>query len=182
MGQKFSLPEVIILVMIAAGVDGLEILTAVQSPIPILGQIILFAEPLIDVPTWATIQFWFFLKGQRGLLILGGNLVELIPLVDFLPLRTITLIIAIILANKPAATAALGTAIKAEGLVRGMTSGAKGTAEGPKKEEGAIVPQQPREPQASTASLSNIRDLAKERSRRRPPKDVGASEIEDLAA
>lgn len=85
--EIISLPETIIMVILSLISEVLDIID--------LGWIIGF--PL---------QFWIFLKGgdfnfkKQGVSIVG-NLIELIPFIDWLPIRTITLIITINRINYP---------------------------------------------------------------------------------
>lgn len=100
-GPKISLVEGILMLMIVIPVDILEVIVALISLIPVIGQIALvvmwFADPIVLF----IIQFWLIMKGLKGLWALAGNLLEFIPYVDALPLRTIGLIITIYLANRP---------------------------------------------------------------------------------
>lgn len=85
--EIISLPEIIIMVALSLVSEVLDIID--------LGWIIGF--PL---------QFWIFLKGgdftfkKQGPSLIG-NLIELIPVLDWLPIRTITLIITINRINHP---------------------------------------------------------------------------------
>jgi hypothetical protein len=98
---KFSLVEIILLLMIAVPVDILEPIVDFASPVPVLGQILLIVMWFIDLITFAIIQFWLIMKGERGLWALSANLLEMIPYVNALPLRTFGVILTIYLANHP---------------------------------------------------------------------------------
>jgi len=127
--KKIQLPEIIIMLMIVGGADGLEVVTGLSAAVPVVGQILLFFNPFVDISVLVIIQFWLIMKGGIGfnkqVTALVGNLIEFIPGLDILPIRTTTLIIAIYLINHPkvAKVAALGTAAGA------MMKGKTGTAE-----------------------------------------------------
>lgn len=99
---KISLVEGIIMVMITATADLIEIILTFFGLNPL--------SIVIDVPITFIIQFWLMMKGSRWTWALAGNLLEFIPYVDFLPVRTGTLIITIYLSNhqKVAKAAASG--------------------------------------------------------------------------
>lgn len=88
---KISLVEGIIMVMITLTADIIEILLTFFALNPL--------SVIIDVPTIAIIQFWLWMKGSKGTWALAGNLIEFIPYLDFLPIRTTTLLITIYLSN-----------------------------------------------------------------------------------
>ncbi|PIU98444.1 hypothetical protein COS61_01380 [Candidatus Wolfebacteria bacterium CG03_land_8_20_14_0_80_40_12] len=103
--KKISLPEIIIMVMIVGGADGFDVITGLFAIVPIIGQILLFMNFFVDIFVLAITQFWFIMKGGKGFkkqaTALAGNLIEFIPLLDILPIRTATLIIVIYLINHP---------------------------------------------------------------------------------
>ena len=103
--KKIQLPEIIIMLMIVGGADGLEVVTDLSAAVPVVGQILLFFNPFVDISVLVTVQFWLIMKGGIGFnkqaTVLVGNLIEFIPGLDILPIRTTTLIIAIYLINHP---------------------------------------------------------------------------------
>jgi len=103
--KKIQLPEIIIMLMIVGGADVLEVVTGLLAAVPVVGQILLFFNPFVDIFVLAIIQFWFIMKGGIGfykqVISLVGNLIEFTPGLDILPIRTTTLIIAIYLINHP---------------------------------------------------------------------------------
>jgi len=103
-GPKISLVEAILMLMIVVPFDVLEVVTALISPIPVIGQIALVVMHFGDWIVLFVIQFWLIMKGLKGIWALTGNLLEFIPFVDILPLRTLGLIATIILANRPETT------------------------------------------------------------------------------
>jgi hypothetical protein len=88
---KVSLVEGIIMVMIVATADIIEIILTFFGLNPL--------SIIIDVPVAFTIQFWLWMKGSKWTWALAGNLIEFIPYVDFLPIRTVTLLLTIYLSN-----------------------------------------------------------------------------------
>lgn len=103
---KFSLVEIILLMLIVVPIDVLEVASDLISPIPIVGQIVLVAMFFVDLVSLFVIQFWLIMKGLKGFWALSANLLEFIPYIDALPLRTLGVITTIILANRPEAAAA----------------------------------------------------------------------------
>lgn len=114
---KFSLVEIILLMLVVVPIDVLEIITDLISPIPVVGQVVLFAMFFVDLISLFVIQFWLIMKGLRGFWALSANLLEFIPYIDALPLRTIGVITTIVLANRPEAAAAAQVAGAATGKV-----------------------------------------------------------------
>lgn len=91
--------------MIVGGTDGLEVITGLAAAVPVIGQILVFSNWFVDIGVLAITQFWFIMKGGVGFgkqtTALAGNLIEFIPLLDILPIRTATLLIAIYMINHP---------------------------------------------------------------------------------
>lgn len=97
---KISLPEGIIMVMISLVAEGMDI----------VGSLTVFLTPLSwfsDLTNLAIIQIWLIMKGGIGFrkqaVALTGNLIEIIPVLDVLPIRTAALLVAIYLINHPKA-------------------------------------------------------------------------------
>jgi len=85
-GPKISLPEGILMVMLSLIGELLDIID--------LGWLVGFP-----------IQLWLIMKGgiafRKQVPALVGNLIELIPILDWLPIRTLTLLITIYMINHP---------------------------------------------------------------------------------
>lgn len=98
---KISLPEIIMMILLSLLSEVLDIVD--------FGWVIGF--PL---------QFWVFLRGgdfsfkKQGASIIG-NVLEVIPILNWFPIRTITLIISIYMINHPEKSGVLG---KVAGLVK----------------------------------------------------------------
>jgi len=104
--QKISLPEIIIMILIVGSADLLDIISNFVIPLPVIGLFFLIFNFFVDTVVLLIIQFWFIIKGGIGfrkqVTALVGNLMEFIPGLDILPLRTLSLIIAIYLINHSA--------------------------------------------------------------------------------
>ena len=87
--------------LLVATCDLLEILNIFLVWIPVLGQISFFALFFWGFITWITVQIWLWFKGIKAWYFLAGNILEEIGVVfiSWLPLRTVTLIITIAIAN-----------------------------------------------------------------------------------
>ena len=90
--KKVSLPEAIMLILYIGGLD-------------LVGLLLIFIGlddfGIIDILSFPVTQFYFRIKGIKATTDLVGNLIELIPYVGALPIRTITLISTIYIANHP---------------------------------------------------------------------------------
>lgn len=105
MDKKISLPEIIIMVMIVAGADLFDVFVDLAAAVPVIGQILLFGNWFVDIFVFVIVQFWLIMKGGIGFrkqaTVLVGNLVEMIPFLDVLPIRTAALLAAIYMINNP---------------------------------------------------------------------------------
>jgi len=114
--KKISLPEIIIMVMIVGGADLFDVFVGLAAAVPVIGQILLFGNWFVDIFVLAITQFWFIMKGGIGFgkqaTALAGNLIEFIPFLDILPIRTAALIIAIYMINHPKVAEKLAPAAK----------------------------------------------------------------------
>ncbi len=103
--KKISLPEIILMIMIVGGADLFDAITTLVALVPIIGKVFVFTNIFVGIFVLLIIQFWLILKGGIGfkkqLVVLVGNLIELIPGLNILPIRTLTLLIAIYLINHP---------------------------------------------------------------------------------
>lgn len=103
---KISLPEIILVVSIAALADTLEILAAMALGVPVVGQVFFGASYIFGLCVSGILALWALLKGTASsayvkkmiTVITGSTLDELTG--GILPLRTITLIIAIMIHNR----------------------------------------------------------------------------------
>ncbi len=97
-GPKISLPEGIIMVMICLAGDAMDVAGDISAALIPLSW-------LVDFLDLAVIQIWLIMKGGIGFrkqsITLVGNLVEFIPYLDALPIRTVALLLAIYMINHP---------------------------------------------------------------------------------
>ena len=97
---KISLPEGIIMLAISLGAETMDVVGS-------LSGILVPLSWLSDFINLAVIQGWLIMKGGIGFrkqaTALTGNLIEFVPGLDILPIRTATLLIAIYLINHPKA-------------------------------------------------------------------------------
>src|SRR3989344_7691331 len=102
--KKVSLPEAIMLILYIGGLD-------------LVGLLLIFIGlddfGIIDILSFPVTQFYFRIKGIKATTDLVGNLIELIPYVGALPIRTITLLITIYAANHPEKIGAMGSLMSA---------------------------------------------------------------------
>ncbi len=123
---KISLVEGIIMVMITATADLIEILLTFVGANPL--------SIIIDVPVTATIQFWLWMKGSRWAWALAGNLIEFIPYIDFLPIRTFTLLTTIFLSGKPRVSRTADTNIQRLQKIAGRLAARRAARTSPREE------------------------------------------------
>ena len=99
--QKISLPEIILMTLICGGTDVFEIFATLASGTVILAAIFVSLNWMLDIFCWLSLLIWLIMKRIKGVWVLSGNALEMIPGLDVLPLRTITLWLTIFLINRP---------------------------------------------------------------------------------
>lgn len=101
--KKIELPEIIIMLLLNGGADALDVVADLSLPVPIVGQIMLFLNVLSGVVVLAITQFWLIMKGgvalRKQVAYLTGALLDLMPVLNALPTKTVALIIAMYLIN-----------------------------------------------------------------------------------
>lgn len=125
--KKFSLPEIIVLLMIAVANDLLLLAVDFVFALPIVGQILGAGMEFVNLIIWGIILLWFTMKlgfrGRIGVLQVAGGIAEFFGI----PGRTATVLLGIILTNNPklskVATVAAGAA-----LTGGVSAAAEGVA------------------------------------------------------
>ncbi len=105
-----SLPEAIIMLIIAAMSDAFELLVTLVGwgsiSIPFIGWLITAAAPFVvafeNLLTLALLQFWLIMKGVRSWIFGVGGVIDFVPLpgVSGLNLKTLWLAALIIRVNK----------------------------------------------------------------------------------
>lgn len=101
---KFSLVEIILMLMITGSADLFELFATLLIAVPVIGQILLVIKWFVAMLTWPIIQFWLIMKGSKGLWFLSGSLLDIVAnFVGFdIPFgKTISLMTTVYLANHP---------------------------------------------------------------------------------
>lgn len=106
---KISLPESIIVVLLAASADAFEIVAALIAAVPVVGLVVWLMAFSFGIFVSVIIIIWSLLKGARGSFVVKYATRRLIALIGgaildaltggILPMRTIVLIITIWLNN-----------------------------------------------------------------------------------
>jgi len=109
--KKFSFPEALLMLLTVLFADLFEGLISIVGVVPFLTLVTVGISFLINLFVWAGIQFWLIMKGERGSWFLAGSILEFIPFINILPLRTVTCAISIYLANHPKASSLASTKI-----------------------------------------------------------------------
>jgi hypothetical protein len=122
---RFSLPEIILMTIVLGAIDIVDVLLSASAAgvlaigstlglIPIAGTIAFGAatgavaviegilKPLLNFITTALVQLYLYFKGVRRLHFLGGSLAEFIPVLNTLPLRTLSFLALVAVTNKAA--------------------------------------------------------------------------------
>lgn len=110
--KPFDTVSIVLLVIIAGGSDVADAVTLLIAAVPVIGQIAYLGNAFLISPiVWATIQLWFIIKlrsfGVSGLLNLAGGIGNIIGIPAS---QTVTVAIAIFLANNPEAKKIAGVA------------------------------------------------------------------------
>ena len=114
--KPISFPEGFFLILICLLADLFELLGGFLSASVILAPVGIFLGFMVDWIAWPIVQLALYFKNAKGFLYLAGSLIELIPLIDVLPIRTASILIVIYLANHPK-TAALAGAKKPSSII-----------------------------------------------------------------
>lgn len=106
--KKISTPEAIFLILGCIVVDLIDL--AITIFLLDLGGAGEFIKWTLNIFFWAIISIYFIIKGVRQLWFMAGSLIEFIPVINALPIRTITMIIVIVLDRSPRAQHAIAMA------------------------------------------------------------------------
>jgi hypothetical protein len=99
-GKKIDLPEMFLITPLLIFLDIMDLIKTLLEGTAFLYPISLFLGALSFIAT-ALIQFYLFIKGAKSLYFLvGGVLDSLLPLVSFLPLKTVGWLITVYIFNK----------------------------------------------------------------------------------
>jgi len=100
--SKISLPEAVIMILLSASIDIAEIFVDLAFGVPVVGQVLYFLNWVMEFFTTGITQIWLWLRGAKWQAALAGNIIEFIPFINILPIRTVSLILTIYLTNKAA--------------------------------------------------------------------------------
>ncbi len=106
--KKFNFGEGLILVLFTIFADLFELIADGLGLIPVLAPLSIGLSWFINVTVMAIVISIFFMKGERGIWYLAGSAIEFIPVINILPIRTATCLVAIYLANHPKAAVLAG--------------------------------------------------------------------------
>lgn len=102
--KKISWIEGFMMVFVVAFAWALGLVATLMMLVPVIGPILLFLSEGVDFFVLALIQFWLILKGGIGfskqMIVFAGNLAEMVPLLNMLPLNLLTLGVGIWLINR----------------------------------------------------------------------------------
>lgn len=112
MEQKISLPEIIIMGIICVGVDFAELIANLLSATVILAPLFIGLEWIANAFYCIALAIWLIIKRMRGTWLIAGGLLEFIPGINALPLRTITLATTVSLTNKASQIPGMDKALK----------------------------------------------------------------------
>jgi hypothetical protein len=128
-----GLPEMIFMLLLVGGADLFEVVAGFAIAVPVVGQVMVFINWFSDRFVLAITQLWFIMKGGIGFSKIAtsliGNLIEFIPGLDILPIRTVTLIIVIYMINHPKAAQVASLASGKLSLGKEGAAALKGSAE-----------------------------------------------------
>ncbi|KKW45801.1 MAG: hypothetical protein A3A43_01285 [Candidatus Liptonbacteria bacterium RIFCSPLOWO2_01_FULL_56_20] len=124
--KPFGTVDKVFLFMIAGLSDVADLISVFAFPVPVIGQVIYLANAFFISPlVWAVIQFWFFARvgfGGPGLISVAGGLGNMIGIPGS---ETLSVAIAVSLANHPKASALAGLTMGAGvGVAAARTAGA----------------------------------------------------------
>jgi len=85
--------------------DIVDIVFNFLALIPAIGVVMFLMAPIISFSVFAITEFWLIMKGGMGfrkqISIIAGNILDVIPLLSFLPIKTAGVLIAIYMINHP---------------------------------------------------------------------------------
>ena len=99
--KKISLVEIVFLGLLFGSTDLVELLAGLFSATLILAPVSLVISWIFKILCWIALFVWLIMKNIRGVWLISGSLLELIPIFDVLPLRTATFFLTVFLVNRP---------------------------------------------------------------------------------
>ena len=107
--KKVSTAEAVIMILLSLLFDGIEFVLGLL----LVGE---FTNPITNILFSGVFIFWFTMKGIRIPSVLLGTLLEFVPVINLLPIRTATVIITIMIANNPKLSAVTQAASIKKGI------------------------------------------------------------------
>lgn len=96
---KIPFVELVIMAVLTSSFDITEIFLNILSLIPYVGPIFNILNLLSGWLIWFIVQFWLIIKGVRSGWYSAGSIIEMIPFINILPVRTLTLLMTYIIEN-----------------------------------------------------------------------------------
>lgn len=129
--KKISLPESIIMVLLAGSADLFGIFSGFAFAIPVIGQALIAGSFFVSLSVWAIIQFWLIMKGVgMQQLWYGGLSIADIFSGGVIPAQTPAILLTIFLANNPKLEAITTGAVKGAITKGGVAGAVAGAAKG----------------------------------------------------
>lgn len=99
-GKKIDFPEMFLITPLLIFLDIMDLIKTFLEGMIFLYPVSLILGALSFIAT-ALVQFYLFIKGVKNLyFLIGGTLDSLLPLVSFLPLKTVGWLITVYIFNK----------------------------------------------------------------------------------
>ncbi len=103
--KKISLVEALLMVLLNLFADVIDAAFTFLALVPVVGVVAFIIAPIISFSVFAITEFWLIMRGGVGfrqqLSVIAGNLLDIIPFLSFLPLKTGSVLIAIYMINHP---------------------------------------------------------------------------------
>ena len=103
--KTISLPEIIIFGMLVVSAYLLGLFADFSAAVPVIGQALVIGDWIYSGFVLVLVQGWLIIKGGIGFskqaTMFAGNLIELIPFLNMIPIDILTFFLAVYLINHP---------------------------------------------------------------------------------
>jgi len=103
--KKISLAEALLVILFNLFADAVDAALNFLALIPVVGMGVLMISPFVSASFFAITEFWLIMRGGAGfrqqVSVIVGNLLDIIPFLNFLPFKTASAAIAIYMINHP---------------------------------------------------------------------------------
>ena len=99
--KKFTFAEGLLMLLLCLLADGIEGLVSAIGVIPVITPLSVAIAWALNFFIFGSVQLWLIIKGDKKFWFLAGTILEFIPFLNILPLRSATCAITIYLANNP---------------------------------------------------------------------------------